>query len=284
MEKATKLKPKNRSAAKFFDQAAIDYHCSLILLNAFALVIEHGLPKAKSAIEMNELVHELVFASLGAPQAPDPKHRRKLELKSKRKAGKSFALATRSSDAAKVIFSHTILDTLITTLCQVSILADPNKWFEQTKGEIDIQSLTLPRSGQAKIAWKYLDSYAKSLGQKSIKNRIKLIEQACRLRHKEFTAEVPDILEIEKLDKLRHEIIHEKWLNQNQVVGLDPIQVLRTSASYFCALVSHTYSFDGSSKQARLCIAVAKVSAEKTSIPSGGDSGGLTSGSTGAFA
>jgi hypothetical protein len=130
-------------------------------------------------------------------------------------AGRSIRISKQAIDSAALVFAHTILDATLTECCLVTFYAAPSDWFsfvEKRKVELaDLQNSSADDLRHQKAL-----EYVKQLSRESMVKRLETLHMVCvpKLKgEKPFTRWILTE-ELEKFDRLRHDVIHVRGFAQ----------------------------------------------------------------------
>ncbi len=133
-------------------------------------------------------------------------------------ASRSVRLSKQMVGSSALVFTHTILDELLSECCRISFEANPSDWYpfvERQNVELEIRGLqTL--DAQTLMHRKSLEFVHKKTGQSMVK-RFDCLNQICTPKlngEKPITALINSD-ELEAFDQTRHKIIHGQPFAQN---------------------------------------------------------------------
>ena len=130
-------------------------------------------------------------------------------------AGRSLRISKQAIDAAALVFAHTILDGTLTECCLVAFDAAPSDWFSFVKKR-KIELGDLQNSSAADLRHQKALEYVNQLSRESMVKRLETLHKLCvpKLKgEKPFTYWVTTE-ELEKFDRLRHNVIHVRGFAQ----------------------------------------------------------------------
>ena len=180
---------------------------------------------------------------------PDPtvfSHEKRSEIAEVMMA-KTLTNVQESVDAALLIFAHSVIDDLATSLCEVIATADPMCW----ESAIIDKEVTLSDARQSTFDKLYSEHLNKFLDNvvkhKSLIKRIQLIHQKCP------PTSVPtsrqgnyryDSKRLQDFDTRRHDIIHRlRWDSAPQRAD-DDLDFIDSTCGYLCRLISWRYKLE----------------------------------------
>jgi hypothetical protein len=150
--------------------------------------------------------------------------------------------ATASVDAACIIFAHSVLDANALDYCRVTALAAPNEW------QLDIHKKEIPLE---KIMQKPIDELYRELLEKrfdrldgdSLAKKIQVLFSKCKppenwspIKDYEF-----DLDHVKRIDRLRHDIVHEEVLGQPIPNAAEEIDYLLKTSLFLMEMVNYKY-------------------------------------------
>jgi hypothetical protein len=144
--------------------------------------------------------------------------------------------AQASVDAASLIFAHSVLDGVALDYCRVTALAEPGAWGQILKD----RPVTLEEAkGRPfeEMLQKHLERYLDQLERESLFRKIDVIYRICQPAPNAETIRgyTFDRGRLERLDRLRHEIIHGAALGQ-------PIPEIEKELAYMLDTANHLMS------------------------------------------
>lgn len=148
-----------------------------------------------------------------------------------------------SVDATSLIFAHSILDGAALGYCKASSLASPTDWeqfIEKRKVSIEeIRGLSYEEIIKNKI-----NDYINCLDRESLLVKIERLFQVCRppTGFSPIHNYCYDRVRLEKLDEIRHEIVHGTTAVDMLPKGEDDIWFLQQTANFLMGLVNKKYN------------------------------------------
>jgi len=129
------------------------------------------------------------------------------------------ALAT--ADASCIVLMHTMVDGAVQDYCQVSALLKPTDWLAAVKG----QKLTLAEAldqPQEKSMRDQIGRYLTNLARESLMEKIDNLQKACQPGRVEILKNYSyDVDRIRRIDRQRHDIVHDTFGSQFENVSDD---------------------------------------------------------------
>jgi hypothetical protein len=159
--------------------------------------------------------------------------------------GVQVALQTsvNSMDAATILFAHSMVDGAVFDYCRVTALHAPEDW------ESDFSNKQVPLSVMRKMSFEEirdtkLKETLKALERESLSEKIDRLHARCRPPSgwSPMHGYVFDLGRIERLDRLRQEIVHGKGLGQPIPNAEDEFDYMHRSCLYFMGLVHLKYN------------------------------------------
>jgi hypothetical protein len=154
---------------------------------------------------------------------------------------KQLHLYNAAVDAASIVFVHSAVDAAVSDLCRVTYLIDPIRWRPFIENQKVALSEVASRSSDDLWSEK-LDAHLAALDKESIRKRAERLFAICK-PSKPFEAIANftyDVNVVERLDKLRQDIIHGSGPNSipNCVAELD---YLVKVGLYFFGMVNRAF-------------------------------------------
>jgi hypothetical protein len=162
-------------------------------------------------------------------------------------ASRSLVNARSATQAAAIIFAHTILDTCLHELCVITSLKYPERWDDDKSikdKKVDIS--LVQEKGYAELRADLINKYLESIERQSIQTHIDVIYRLCNPQNwnpfeKGYAF---DQVKLNKLDKLRHDIVHGRIapaeVNRGDFEEL--LLFVEKTGLYFIFMVLHHYN------------------------------------------
>lgn len=152
--------------------------------------------------------------------------------------------AKNATDAAALVFAHSILDDVATQCCRIAARIAPDQW-EPSVSERKLTLSDLKGFGSYNAALRHLvERYLADLEGKSVVTRIRILNQRCQPAAHDFPG-LPDfnldLERIESLDRRRQDVIHRVRLRESLADVDSDITYLHNTCHYLMALVSFRY-------------------------------------------
>lgn len=154
----------------------------------------------------------------------------------------TIANAKASVEAATIIFIHTMLDTIITDLCRVTMYKYPERWDDELdKMEITFKHVKNNRIDNIRI--ELINNIMKQVERSSMLDRMNFLYRRCKLGSREIMRDYKfDKEQIKMFDKLRHNIVHGQLpvtdISENL---LNLLFYLKKTGYYFMVMVLVAY-------------------------------------------
>ena len=147
------------------------------------------------------------------------------------------------SDAASVVFGHSLLDALLFKLCKLSYSLDPGDWFPLvSERQVKVEQLLAEKPDLivAKVAQVYVDS----LERKPLNDRATLLHSMCRPTNTKeilpnYTYSESDLKDF---DQLRHKIVHGMYFRKAIPEAVSLLAYARQTGIYFINMVGNRYN------------------------------------------
>ncbi|MEG6586776.1 hypothetical protein [Dendrosporobacter sp. 1207_IL3150] len=150
--------------------------------------------------------------------------------------------AQASIDAASIIFAHTILDSVLFQLCEVTTIIDPSRWDDEIKDR-KISFSEIKDSNPEQIRLHLLKKKLAEIERSSLLEKCDILYRRCQ---------VTSVIEHEKyqysrdklavFDTIRHDVVHGRLAPDK---GIDNIEELLSYAEntgvHFVLMVSNGY-------------------------------------------
>jgi len=159
-------------------------------------------------------------------------------------AQNTLATNEASTDAASVVFAHSIVDDVATMCCKLSSLADPQAW----KGTIQKKQVSLGEmestTYDALFTAKLSEYIEKEVSRKSLVERADVINGKCQPSPPYKRSEVQYVYDrdrLSRLDRLRHEIVHDVAITKGIPQIEEELRFLESTSEYFMWSINQKY-------------------------------------------
>ncbi len=205
-------------------------------------VMEIGLNAAGPEIypAMESSMREIV-----RPDVPESE----LKLATQKAVETRLTDAAAAAEAAILLFGHSVLDALVTELCEIVADVAPELWEDSLKDrKIRLGDLKEHGSYPASLRC-ILQSHLAELERRSLVERIRLITQ------KSFAGSQPlpafelmdggefrlNLKRIEAIDRRRHDVIHRAEFSEQSGDFEDDLEYCELTLTYLVKIVSHRF-------------------------------------------
>ena len=150
--------------------------------------------------------------------------------------------ARSSMDAASLVFSHSLLDGAALDYCRVTTIVDPGTWEEILKGR-QVPLHEVKARPFSELLQEQIDDYFETLERESLFRKIDLVYKICQPKPKAETIKGYsfDRGRLERLDRLRHDIIHGAAFGQ-PIAGIDDeLDYMLKTANHLMVLVAQRF-------------------------------------------
>lgn len=115
-----------------------------------------------------------------------------------------------SVDAASLKLAHSFADEALTLMCKASVAAEPASWLHHVKDKT-FKIRELGRNGSKAVEERALNQFAASLSHESLPKKCDFLLKVCKPKREDLHPPGYSYSRerIERLDKLRHNLIHE---------------------------------------------------------------------------
>jgi len=217
------------------------------IITALRTTMEAGLPTARAAIEAGnaEFMRRQLSGGQGSIFVDPSKVVSDLAKGMVRGMTDMTLTQARSSmDAASLVFAHSLLDGAALDYCRVTTMVDRSAWEEILKARQvplhEIKARPFPELVQRQI-----DDYFETLERESLFRKIDLVYRVCQPKPKTETIKGYrfDRERLEKLDRLRHDIIHGAAFGQ-PIAGIDDeLDYMLKTSNHLMVLVAQRFDF-----------------------------------------
>ena len=223
---------------------------------SFRLVVEAGLPAAAAhysemtrAIVRGELPASDIFQGVSLPPEAFDWLVRIL-------TDHTTNTAINSVNAASFVFMHSLLDALALDLCRISVLKDPEGWADRVKTRKISLEQVLRTATSGEVLRGVLEKYLERLARESLLTKIDLVFRACAPASGtrsclDGSVYIFDGGRVERLDQLRHEILHGDALGGPIQNAFDDLRYLMDTAVHLALMAANRYSLQISNARAR---------------------------------
>jgi len=145
-------------------------------------------------------------------------------------------------DAACLIFAHTIVDAAVAEHCRVISLVSPLH-LERLVGRKTVALEEVRESGYEQLVRGKVEEYLDALDRRSLMEKVGILHDLCR-PNSDFarrTGCVYDQERLQKLDRIRHDIVHGREVATPLPEGDDDLKFLHGVCNYFFLLVNQQY-------------------------------------------
>lgn len=123
-------------------------------------------------------------------------------------ADRTIANAKASVEAATIIFIHTMLDTMMTDLCRVTMYKYPERWDDELN-KMEITFKHVRNNSVDNIRMELIKNAMKQVERSSMLDRMNFLYRRCKLGNREIMGDYKfDREQIKIFDKMRHNIVH----------------------------------------------------------------------------
>jgi len=210
--------------------------------------LEQGLPAAHERIF--NTAHQVASEFIARPDFGTPEQRESVSQSlpnfAERAASATVEDAYATAGAACIVFAHSMLDGAVDSYCKVSNLLSPTDWeslwdedykqgYKVTLGQL----LNCELGGlleRARLA------YFNKVLQKKLLTKIQVLHFVCKPGSAEIlTGYRFDGERIDRIDRLRHDIVHQKALGLPIENVSDDLEYIERTNIYLSALITHRY-------------------------------------------
>lgn len=154
-------------------------------------------------------------------------------------ADSTIRSARAATQAACVVFVHSVLDDFALELCKVAVMLAPEEWEDYVKQK----KVTLHEVRQAKfedLRRKKLDELLEDLGRESLLTKLDRLHACCKpcSGFNPVTGYKYSRDRLEDFDTLRHEIVHGDQLGQELANASDMLMDAHKTCFYLVALMN----------------------------------------------
>jgi hypothetical protein len=146
-------------------------------------------------------------------------------------------------DAASLVFSHSVLDSVALDYCRVTAIHSPKDWVKYI-GQKKINISDMVGRSYDEIVWEKIDELIDSYDRESLLFKIDRLFQICRpgrdfdpIHDYKF-----DHDRLVALDKMRHDIVHGSGPIMTLPRGDEDIWFIQQTAGYLMALVNMRFN------------------------------------------
>lgn len=154
----------------------------------------------------------------------------------------SLETSVNSLNAATIVFAHSMVDGAAFDYCRVTALHAPEDW------EPDISNKQVPLSALRRTPFEQiratkLEEVLKDLEMKSLKEKIDRLHARCQppKEWSPMTGYAFDLGRIEKIDKLRNDVVHGESLGREIANADEEFEYMDRTCMYFMGLVNLKY-------------------------------------------
>lgn len=147
-----------------------------------------------------------------------------------------------SLDSAAIVFAHSILDAAVQDCLWISAFSAPHEWIEYV-GERRIRLSELSTRSHAEHLKIAISVELDRLERKSLLKKVDRLFQLCKPKKQVYLTNGFrfDRDRLEKLDELRHTIVHNPGWSRNLSKVDDDLEFLRRSGLHLVVMISETY-------------------------------------------
>ncbi len=232
----------SRQAELLFNKTAGSSIRALRLIGSLRECLRHGLPLAYERLfeDMRRVAEEHISKKDFGTDDQRVEEMRTLTGKVEHATSNTIDDAVMTADAACIVFAHSMVDGAVENYCAVSAALEPKDWLAAVKGEkITIEESRA--SDQEKVLREHVTRYLNKLRRESLLTKIQNLQKACQPGKAEIRkGYVFDAERIERIDRLRHGIVHETFGEPITMVDED-LEYLEQTQFYLSQLITHRY-------------------------------------------